>query len=154
VFENIYKPDKVDSGEPYCRHPWGGTVTIRNEHRPSLTTLETWVWTNRKEKRKRKGLLNCCQIPDKFLAIFRGMFEHFRGVSNSFFIYFTISRRTLKDILRNLGGETLLYPSISVSVLLSSFLPSFLWSCLCALRQINVKYLLVKYADKRRSVAN
>jgi hypothetical protein len=34
VFENIYRPDEADSGEPHCRHRWGGTVTtIRNEHR-------------------------------------------------------------------------------------------------------------------------
>jgi len=42
------------------------------------------------------------------------------------FIYFTISRGTLNDILRNHGGETLLYSSISVSVRLSAFLPGFL----------------------------
>lgn len=99
-------------------------MTVRNEHRHSIT-IRKYELTERKKKE------TVCNARDyfivaKFLALFSGIFENYLGVSNFFFIYFTISRGTLNGILRNRGRETLLCPSISVSVRLSSLLPSFL----------------------------
>jgi hypothetical protein len=31
--ENIYRPEKPATGEYSCRHWWGGSAKLRNEHR-------------------------------------------------------------------------------------------------------------------------
>ena len=35
VYKNVYRPEKGNSGEPFCHHSWGNSVTIWNKHRHS-----------------------------------------------------------------------------------------------------------------------
>jgi len=39
--ENIYRPEKDDSWEPFCHHLWGGSVTVQNKHKDNTATIQT-----------------------------------------------------------------------------------------------------------------
>jgi hypothetical protein len=55
---------------PFCRHRWGGTVTIWNEHRHNTTKYNLeYELTKTKQNKEAVGsarrLLQYCQLPDK-----------------------------------------------------------------------------------------
>lgn len=63
-----------------------------------------------------QGYSSVASCGTKISAIFRRIFEHFRGISKFLFIYSTISRGTSKDVLQNPVWE----PPLSIIKLLLS----------------------------------
>jgi hypothetical protein len=60
-------------------------------------------------KRKQSWFLLYCQLSDKIPAIFEGIFENCRGISQILLIYFTSARGTPTDVLWNPVCDTLLW---------------------------------------------
>jgi hypothetical protein len=76
-------------------------------HFPRHTFVNVYRPAKRRHLVTHRDLFQYCKLADKFPAIFRVVFGILRGVLKFLRIYFTISRRTLKDNPPNNRWETL-----------------------------------------------